>query len=44
MIYTGRFKDISYYQHAGLIPVSIAGYAPDFYKGIQFKVWTPKYS
>lgn len=44
MIYTGRFKDISYYQHAGLIPVSIAGYAPDFYKGIQFKVLAPKYS
>ncbi len=44
MIYTGRFKDISDYERAGLIPVSIAGYAPDFYKGIQFKVLAPKYS
>ena len=44
MIYTGRFQDVKKYEKAGLVPVSIAGYAPDDYKGIQFKTLAPKYS
>ena len=44
MIYTGRFAALEAYERAGLVPVSIAGYAPDTYKGIQFKTLAPKYS
>ena len=44
MIYTGCFQDIKKYKQAGLVPISIAGYAPDDYKGIQFKTLAPKYS
>ena len=44
MIYTGCFCEVKKYEQAGLIPVSIAGYAPDDYKGIQFKTLAPKYS
>ena len=44
MIYTGRFSDIEKYEHAGLVLVSIAGYAPENYKGIQFKTLAPKYA
>ena len=44
MIYTGRFDDVQKYEKAGLIPVSIAGWAPEDYHGIQFKTLAPKYS
>ena len=44
MIYTGRFSEVKKYEQAGFIPVSIAGYAPDYYKGIEFKTLAPKYS
>ena len=44
MIYTGRFCEVKKYQKAGLTPVSIAGYAPDYYQGIQFKALAPKYT
>ena len=44
MIYTGCFSEIKKYEQAGLTPVSIAGYAPEDYKGIQFKTLAPKYS
>ena len=43
MIYTGRFDKVEQYRHDGLIPVSIAGYAPPDYQGIQFKTLAPKY-
>ena len=44
MIYTGCFQEVSKYEQSGLIPVSIAGYAPDEYTGIQFKTLAPKYN
>ena len=44
MIYTGRFENLTQYKQRGLVPVSIAGYAPDDYKEIQFKTLAPKYS
>ena len=44
MIYTGRFVEVANYKHAGFVPVSIAGQAPDYYDGIQFKTLAPKYS
>ncbi len=43
MIYTGRFAELTKYREKGIVLVSIAGYAPDDYKGIQFKVLAPKY-
>lgn len=44
MIYTGKFSEIKIYEKAGLTPVSIAGKAPNTYKGVQFKILAPKYS
>ena len=44
MIYTGYFQNVKKYEQAGLTPISIAGYAPDYYKGIQFKTLAPKHS
>ena len=44
MIYTGNFCHVQQYEQAGLTPVSIAGHAPDYYKGIQFKILAPKYT
>lgn len=43
MIYTGRFSEVKKYEQEGIIPISIAGYAPNYYKGIQFKTLAPKY-
>ena len=44
MIYTGRFSEVENYKRLGLTPVSIAGYAPKDYTGVQFKMLAPKYS
>jgi hypothetical protein len=43
MIYTGYFAKLKTYEQAGLKPVSIAGKAPDFYKGPQYKGLAPEY-
>ena len=42
-IYTGYYAKIKKYTEAGLVPVSIAGKAPAFYKGIQFKKLAPTF-
>ena len=44
MIYTGYFNRLNSYIKAGLVPISIAGKCPDFYKGIEYKKLAPKYS
>ena len=44
MICTGSFFEIPKYKRAGFIPVSIAGRAPEWYQGIEFKTLAPKYS
>ena len=44
MIYTGRFVEVENYERFGFVPVSIAGEAPDYYDGIEFKILAPKYS
>ena len=41
MIYTGYYARLKDYEKAGLTPVSIAGKAPEFYKGLQFKKFAP---
>jgi len=43
MIYTGYFAKLKTYENAGLIPVSIAGKAPNFYKGVQYKGLAPRW-
>lgn len=40
-IYTGYFAKLKKYEEVGLIPVSIAGKAPAFYAGRQYKVFAP---
>ena len=40
-VYTGYYAKLKKYEEAGLIPVSIAGKAPAFYTGIQYKVFAP---
>ena len=42
MIYTGYFEKIETYKGKGLTPVSIAGFAPDWYDGIEYKKLAPK--
>lgn len=42
MIYTGYFDKTETYKEKGLTPVSIAGRAPDWYDGIQYKKLAPK--
>lgn len=43
MIYTGYYAKLKKYEEAGLTPISIAGKAPEFYKGIQFKKFAPSW-
>lgn len=43
MLYTGYFAKLKTYEKAGLQPISIAGKAPDFYKGPQYKYLAPRY-
>lgn len=43
MIYTGYYAKLKKYEEAGLTPISIAGRAPEFYKGIQFKTFSPSW-
>lgn len=42
-MYTGYFAKLKKYQEAGLVPVSIAGKAPSWYKGLEYKKLAPKW-
>ena len=42
-MYTGYFAKIKEYEQAGLIPISIAAKAPDWYDGLEYKKLAPKY-
>ena len=42
MIYTGYFDEIETYKKRGLVPVCIAGKAPDWYDGVSYKKLAPK--
>ena len=42
-MYTGYYAKIKEYKEAGLIPVSIAGKAPDWYDGLEYKKLAPKW-
>ena len=43
MIYTGYYAKLKHYESNGIIPISIAGRAPEFYKGIQYKKFAPSW-
>jgi hypothetical protein len=43
-VYTGYYAKLKEYKQAGLIPVSIAGKAPDWYDGLEYKKLAPKWS
>ena len=43
MIYTGYYAKLKKYQEAGLTHISIAGKAPEFYNGIQYKKFAPSW-
>ena len=43
MIYTGYYACLNEYIDAGLVPISIAGKAPKFYCGYEYKALAPKY-
>lgn len=42
-MYTGYYSRLKKYLDAGLYPVSIAGWAPDFYHGAEYKKLAPKW-
>lgn len=43
MIYTSYFAKIKELQKNNIIPISICGKPPDWYKGLQYKKLAPKY-
>lgn len=43
MIYTSYFAKIKELEENNIIPISICGKAPDWYKGLQYKKLAPKY-
>lgn len=44
MIYTSYFAKIKELEKNNIIPISICGKAPNWYKGLQYKKLAPKYS
>lgn len=43
MIYTSYFEKIKQLEKNDIIPISICGKAPEWYKGLQYKKLAPKY-
>ena len=43
MIYTSYFAKLKELEKHNIIPISICGKAPDWYKGLQYKQLAPKY-
>lgn len=43
MIYTSYFTKLKELENHNIIPISICGKAPDWYKGLQYKKLAPKY-
>lgn len=43
MIYTSYFEKLKELEKYNIIPISICGKAPDWYKGLQYKKLAPKY-
>lgn len=43
MIYTGYYAKLKEYEKAGLVPVAISGKVPDFYDGLIYKEFAPRW-
>ena len=43
MIYTGYYAKLKEYEKVGLIPVAISGKIPDFYDGLTYKEFAPRW-
>ena len=43
MIYTGYYTNIKKYEEAGLVPIAISGKVPDFYDGLTYPDFAPRY-
>lgn len=43
MIYTSYFAKLKELENHNIIPISICGKVPDWYKGLQYKKLAPKY-
>lgn len=43
-MFTGYYAKLKEYKQAGLIPISIAGKAPDWYDGLEYKKLAPKWA
>lgn len=43
MVYTSYFAKLKELENHNIIPISICGKAPDWYKGLQYKKLAPKY-
>ena len=43
MIYTGYYAKLKKYKEAGLIPVAISGKVPDFYNGLTYREFAPRW-
>lgn len=43
MIYTSYFAKLKELENHNIIPISICGKAPDWYKGLQYKKLAPRY-
>lgn len=43
MIYTSYFAKLKELENHNIVPISICGKAPDWYKGLQYKKLAPKY-
>lgn len=43
MIFTGYYAKLKFYQEQGLEPVAISGKVPDFYGGLTYPDFAPRY-
>ena len=43
MIFTGYYAKLKFYQEQGLEPIAISGKRPDFYEGLYYSDFTPRY-
>lgn len=43
MIYTGYYAKLNQYKNLGLEPIAISGKRPDFYEGLYYSDFAPRY-
>ncbi len=43
MLYTGYYAKLKKYEEAGLVPVAVSGKVPNFFKGIEYPEFAPRW-